>query len=321
MHTITVDSEDPDREELRPAAEALLGGGLVAFPTETVYGLGALALDPAAAHKIFEAKGRPSDDPLIVHVRPDWDLSGLFLGVSDTIIQLARSHWPGPLTIVATKHPDVPDVVTAGRGTVAVRAPSHPVAAMLLEMVGEPLAAPSANRFSYVSPTLAAHVASDLGEAIDFLVDGGPTPIGIESTIVAVDGDRLSVLRPGSIDLEGVELSLTESKSASPGRMERHYSPRSPTRALAAGVHLESRDAPGVYIGYADSAPPPDGWEFVSLGDRLDLEAVGRRLYGALREVDVSRPSVIVVEYTGRGGLGTAIDDRIRRAAGGQSVY
>lgn len=321
MERITVDSEDPDREILRTAVDTLLAGGLVAFPTETVYGLGALALDPVAAQRIFEAKGRPSDDPLIVHVRPDWDLSGLFLDVSDTIARLAETHWPGPLTIVATKHPDVPNVVTAGRDTVAVRAPSHPVAAMLLEMVGEPIAAPSANRFSYVSPTTAAHVASDLGDAIDVLVDAGPTPIGIESTIVAVDGDRLSVLRPGSIHLAGVDVDVLESHSASPGRMQVHYSPTSPTRALTAGVPLESRGVAGVFIGYDDSVSPPHGWDFVSLGDRQDLQAVGRRLYGILREVDASRPSVIVVEYTGRDGLGAAIDDRIRRAAGGQSVY
>lgn len=322
MERISVDSEDPDRESLRTAADTLLAGGLVAFPTETVYGLGALALDPVAARKIFEAKGRPSDDPLIVHVRRDWDLSGLFLDVSGAIARLAETYWPGPLTIVAAKHPDVPDVVTAGRDTVAVRAPSHPVAAMLLELVGEPIAAPSANRFSYVSPTTAAHVALDLGDVIDVLVDGGPTPIGIESTIVAVDGDRLSVLRPGSIHLAGVDVDVSQSQSASPGRMEVHYSPSSPTRVLTAGVPLDSRGgAVGVYIGYEDSARPPDGWEFVSLGDRRNLEAVGRRLYGALREVDESQPSVIVIEYTGLEGFGAAIDDRIRRAAGGQSVY
>ncbi|MFP5330880.1 MAG: L-threonylcarbamoyladenylate synthase, partial [Acidimicrobiia bacterium] len=162
MRTITVDPEHPDSSDLRPAADALLAGGLVAFPTETVYGLGALALDTVAAARIFAAKGRPADDPLIVHVRPHWDLVRVFAEVDDTMRRLIDTHWPGPLTVVGPKSDAVPDVVTSGRRTVAVRAPSHPVARTLLDLVGEPIAAPSANRFSYVSHTTADHVAADL---------------------------------------------------------------------------------------------------------------------------------------------------------------
>lgn len=321
MRTITVDPNSPDRRLLQPAAGALLAGSLVAFPTETVYGLGALAFDPVAAGRIFEAKGRPADDPLIVHVRPHWDLGGIFADTNATIRDLARLHWPGPLTIVAPKHHSVPDVVTAGRSTVAVRAPSHPVAVMLLDMVGVPLAAPSANRFAYVSPTTAAHVAADLGDLIDVLVDAGPTSIGIESTIVLVDGERLSVLRPGSIQLDGVDTNLSAPASQAPGRRDVHYSPNAPTRALEAGGRLPSDAGSGTLVGFDDSEPAPPGWGFVSLGSRDDLTAVARRLYGMLREIDRNEPERIVVEFTGRGGLGEAVDDRIRRAAGGQIVY
>jgi L-threonylcarbamoyladenylate synthase len=320
MLTITVDARNPDRQKLREAAEVLLAGGLVAFPTETVYGLGALALDPEAVLRIFEAKGRPADDPVIVHVRPEWDLSTVFAEVTEPIRRLVDAYWPGALTIVGPKHPGVPDIVTSGLPTVAVRAPSHPVAAALLELVGVPVAAPSANRFSYVSPTTAIHVASDLGGVIDVLVDGGPTPIGIESTIVRVDGDRLSLLRPGSVVIPGIEIDAHAPSSIAPGRLDVHYSPTTPTRALAAGSPLRT-EGPGVFIGYDDSIPPPSGWRFVSLGDRRDLGAVARRLYEVLRAADAERPLVIAVEFTGVDGLGAALDDRIRRAAGGQSAY
>lgn len=320
MLTITVDAREPDRQALLQATEVLLAGGLVAFPTETVYGLGALALDPEAAARIFEAKGRPADDPLIVHVRPEWDLSTVFAEVTEPIRRLADEYWPGALTIVGPKHPSVPDIVTSGLATVAVRAPSHPVAAALLDLVGVPVAAPSANRFSYVSPTTAAHVASDLGEVIDVLIDGGPTPIGIESTIVRVDGNRLTLLRPGSVVIPGMESDSHAPRSMAPGRLDVHYSPSTPTRALAARSPLRA-EGPGVYIGYDDSEPPPAGWRFVGLGDRRDLESVAHRLYEVLRAVDAERASVIVVEFTGGDGLGAALDDRIRRAAGGQTAY
>lgn len=320
MLTLTVDATEPNRQTLRQAADVLLAGGLVAFPTETVYGLGALAMDSAAAARIFEAKGRPADDPLIVHVRPEWDLSTVFAEVTEPIRRLADGHWPGALTIVGPKHSSVPDIVTSGLSTVAVRAPSHPVAAALLDLVGVPVAAPSANRFSYVSPTTAAHVASDLGEVIDVLVDGGPTPIGIESTIVRVDGDRLTLLRPGSVVIAGIESDSQAPSSIAPGRLDVHYSPATPTRALAARSQLRA-EGPGVFIGYADSGPCPDGWKFASLGDRRELESVARRLYEVLRAADAEQAPMIVVEFTGVDGLGAALDDRIRRAAGGQTAY
>ncbi len=321
MRTIVVDPEHPDIELLQPAADTIRAGGLVAFPTETVYGLGALALDPVAAAKIFTAKGRPSNDPLIVHVRPHWDLELLFANVSTVIRELVAEHWPGPLTVVGPKQSAVPDIVTAGRPTVAVRAPSHPVAVMLLDLVGEPIAAPSANRFSHVSPTTAAHVAADLGASIDVLVDGGPTPIGIESTIVTVVDGEVMVLRPGTVQIAGAEDAVDAESNAAPGRMETHYAPRSPTRLLEAEGRIPEDVDPGVFIGFDDSAPPPDGWRSVSLGDRQDVDNVARNLYAVLREVDRHHPPMIVVECTGLTGVGRAIDDRVRRSAGGQTVY
>ena len=317
MRTITVDPHQPDIEALRPAADALLAGGLVAFPTETVYGLGALALDAKAVGRIFDAKGRPADDPLIVHVRPHWDLLGVYEAVDDSMRRLIDEYWPGPLTIVAEKAEAVPDVVTSGRTTVAVRAPSHPVAQAILDLVGQPIAAPSANPFSYVSPTTASHVATDLGDVIDVLVDGGPTPVGIESTIVRVHVGRVTVLRPGSVVVPGAEIDTSASPTSSPGRLDVHYSPTTPTRALAARTVL-SAQGEGVLIAYDDSAPAPGGWRRVSLGDRHDVNSIAHNLYRTLREVDGAAPSQIVIEFTGVPGVGEAVDDRIRRAAGGQ---
>jgi L-threonylcarbamoyladenylate synthase len=319
MHIIVVDAEAPDLDTLRPAADVLRAGGLVAFPTETVYGLGALALDETAARGIFEAKGRPADDPLIVHVRPHWALDVLFAEVDEVMQDLIDTHWPGPLTIVARKQPAVPDVVTSGLDTVAVRAPTHPVAVALLDLVGAPIAAPSANRFSYVSPTTAAHVAADLGDVIDVLVDGGPTSVGIESTIVAVDGGRVTLLRPGSVQVGAAGSGDHAPRSAAPGRQDVHYSPDTPTVALQPGGRIPATWPSGLFIGYDDSLPPPHGWRFLSLGGREDVDGVARSLYTVLREADRAGTALIVVEFTGLGGVGEAIDDRIRRAAGGQT--
>ncbi len=320
MRVITVDPLEPDPAVLAEAAAVLTAGGLVAFPTETVYGLGALALDARAVGRIFEAKGRPGDDPVIVHVRPEWDLAAVFANVTPGMRQLARRHWPGPLTIVAPKSESVPDIVTSGRQTVAVRAPSHPVAVLLLDLVGQPLAAPSANRFSYVSPTTAAHVAVDLGDLVDVIVDGGPTPIGIESTIVSVDDGALTILRRGSVEVLGAGVDDSAPADSAPGRLETHYSPAAPTRMLLPGEPVAGDIPTGVVIGFDDSPPPPDGWRLVSLGSRGDLDGVARRLYAVLRDVDTAGPALIAVELTGRPGLGAAIDDRLRRAAGGQRL-
>jgi len=317
MERITVDPEAPDRATLASAAVALRAGGLVAFPTETVYGLGAAAFDEKAVARVFAAKGRPSHDPLIIHVASGGDLSALFESITPTMQRLIDTYWPGPLTIVAPKHRKVPLSVTAGRDTVAVRIPAHPVATVLLELAGIPVAAPSANRFSYISPTSAEHVAADLSDSLDVLVDGGPTPIGIESTIVSVEGDVVSVLRRGAVVIDGAVAGDDRPTSMAPGRLPTHYAPVTPAFALPAGGMFEGDGDRGVVVGYDDSKAP-GGWRRRSLGERGDLTSVARNLYRVLREVDASEPSVIVIEMTGLDGLGAAIDDRIRRAAGGR---
>ncbi len=205
-----VDPQRPDEATIARAAEILRGGGLVAFPTETVYGLGANALDPAAVDRIYAAKGRPSFNPLIVHVADADHVLDVAAAWPDNAERLARAFWPGPLTLVLPKRPEVPSSVTAGLDTVAVRVPSHPVARALLVAAGIPIAAPSANRSSEVSPTTGAHVEKSLGDAVDLILDAGPTLVGIESTVVDLTFDPPAILRPGIITREDLALVIGE---------------------------------------------------------------------------------------------------------------
>jgi L-threonylcarbamoyladenylate synthase len=242
---IRVDPAAPDRSALAPAAERLRDGGLVAFPTETVYGVGAHALNPAAVRRLFEAKGRPSTDPLIVHVASLEDVDRLVRAIPETARTLAARFWPGALTLIMQRAPIVPDEVTAGLDTVAVRMPSHPVARALLELAGVPVAAPSANLFSRPSPTRAAHVLEDLDGRIDVVVDGGMTDLGIESTVLDLMTEPPTILRPGAVTLEALRKALPgilvgeqlplprrtgaeDTAMASPGMLDKHYSPRAP---------------------------------------------------------------------------------------------
>ncbi len=220
------------KEEISKAAKILRCGGLVVFPTETVYGLGANALDATAVRKIFELKGRPSTSPLIVHVASVEQARELAADWPEEAERLAQEYWPGPLTLVIPKKDIVPDEVTAGLPTVGLRMPRHPVALALLLEVGLPIAAPSANRFTQLSPTTAAHVREAFGKETPFLLDGGPCDVGIESTVIAVTKDGLEVLRPGMAFVENaiaVE-ETTDSAHRSPGQHKKHYSPR--TRVL-----------------------------------------------------------------------------------------
>jgi len=245
---IVVDPESPQPDRIAAAAAVLRAGGLVAFPTETVYGLGADAFDAAAVARVFAAKGRPADDPIIVHVSGIDDLAGIAASIPPVAVRLAAAFWPGPLTIVVPRGPRVPDVVTAGLDSVAVRAPSHPVARALLAAAGTPIAAPSANPFGRTSPTTAAHVLADLGDRIDVVLDGGPAPVGVESTVVDCRADPPRVLRPGGVTLEALRrvvpgilsgnsetaqggeaaAGASPSLARSPGMTPRHYAPRAP---------------------------------------------------------------------------------------------
>src|SRR6266540_2143822 len=252
---IRVDSIAPDASAIRQAAATLLGGGLVAFPTETVYGLGANALDAAAVQRIFAAKGRPASDPLIVHIAALDQLDSVAQDVPALAHTLARAFWPGPLTLVLKRRPAIPATVAAGRNTVAVRIPNHAVPLALARAAGVPIAAPSANLFTRPSPTTAAHVLEDLDGRIDLLLDGGPTPIGLESTVLDLTSAQPTLLRPGGVSIEAlrqhipdlifvpryVEHNPAAPTPASPGMLLKHYSPRAelllfagrPERAVA----------------------------------------------------------------------------------------
>jgi L-threonylcarbamoyladenylate synthase len=288
-----------------------------------VYGLGAIAEHEEAVERIFVAKNRPDFDPLIVHVAPDLDLTGIVDDPPPLFHRLARQHWPGPLTLVVRRGERIPPIVTAGLDTVAIRSPAHPVAAALLQSVRAPVAAPSANLFGQISPTNADHVLDDLSGRCDLVLDAGDSSIGIESTVVAVESDHVVLLRPGAVAAEDldIEVRAPSDTAGSPGMTERHYSPRS---AMAVMDPRERHPLPpggGVYLGFDETARSlPEGWDFVPLGSRDFLAAVAARLYRVMRSVDRAGPALIVAELSGRDGLGAAIDDRLTRAAGGRTI-
>ncbi len=340
---------DPARLEaaLADAGACLRRGGLVAFPTETVYGLGAHALDRAAVRRIFDAKGRPANDPLIVHVASLRDVAPLVARVPAAVEALGARFWPGPLTIVLPRAPIVPDDVTAGLDTVAVRVPAHPVALALLRAAGVPVAAPSANLFSRPSPTCAAHVLEDLEGRFDMLVDGGDTTVGVESTVLDLSGPVPTILRPGAITpemlrdlLPDVCMRIASAPDAgtalpSPGLLERHYSPRAPltvfegdaAAALARLRHdAEAAAADGRSVGLLlanEDVVPPDATRLrlERLGPADDHAAVAARLYAAIRALDAGGVDVMFARpFGGDEGLGLAIRDRLRRAAAGHVI-
>ena len=251
---IDVDAFEPDLDALRPAARALVDGRLVAFPTETVYGLGANALDEHAVRRIFEIKQRPPTSPLIVHLADRASVGEVATEWPPPADRLAEAFWPGPLTLIVPKTASIPDVVTAGLGTVGVRVPAHAVARALIRLANRPVAAPSANRHTGISPTRAEHVVDDLGADVDIVVDGGPTPVGIESTVLSLTGDVPTILRPGMISREELLEVVDDvrwgedvqpgSAHPSPGMAERHYAPETPivlVDDLAAMLTAEAR--------------------------------------------------------------------------------
>lgn len=288
---------------LAEAARLLREGGVAAFPTETVYGLGANALDAKAVARIYELKGRPSTSPLIVHVASVEMARPLVRTWPEAAERLAAKWWPGPLTLVLPKRAEVPDVVTAGLDTVGIRMPAHPVALALLREAGVPLAAPSANRFTQLSPTSAEHVRAAFGEAVPVL-DGGPCEVGIESTVVSLAGERPVLLRPGMVTREELEEVLgpmgeaapTEGAHASPGLHERHYQPRTPLLVTA--------------------APPAEGkGRYLRVEDLSREPAVyARRLYAELHRLDAEGLDWIAVEPPPGGPAWEGIRDRLRRA-------
>lgn len=298
------------------AAVALLRAGEpVALPTETVYGLGAAALDPLACAKVFEAKARPLDDPLIVHL-PDATWLDRLTMVGELPRALARAFWPGPLTLVLPAQPVVPAIVTAGQRTVAVRMSAHPVFREVAEEFGQPIAAPSANRFGRISPTMAAHVVTELGGRIPLVLDGGSCAHGIESTIVQVCDDTLRILRHGPVTREELarfgSLAARDGGPAAPGGMASHYAPRTPLDILPAGSEPTGRAGEGL-LAWTRGGEGFDRTEILS--PTGDLREAAARLFGAMRRLDEAGLDRIVAESVPDTGLGAAIMERLRKAA------
>jgi len=349
---IRVSPDSPEPAGIAKAAECLRRGGLVAFPTETVYGLGVNALDREAVRRLFAAKQRPTNDPLIVHVTSVDSIAMLALRVPKDVEILARHFWPGPLTLVVPRSPQVPDEVTAGLPTVAVRVPVHPVARAIIDAAALPVAAPSANLFSRPSPTQASHVVDDLGGRIDLIIDGGSTMIGVESTVLDLTSDPPTILRPGAITADMLREVLgrveifraatieprPDAALPSPGMLEKHYSPRAeltlfegPTGTAVPALVNVAREhlSRGRIVGII--AAEEDRDELASLtSDRNALLCiigshdaptdVATRLYATLRDLDSARAHVILVHGFRDDGLGAAVQDRLRRAAAGRVV-
>ncbi|HAJ35385.1 MAG TPA: threonylcarbamoyl-AMP synthase [Chloroflexi bacterium] len=343
-----VDPHHPDPAAIATVAQALAAGRLVAFPTETVYGLGANALDATAVARIFAAKQRPTTDPLIVHLADATQLARVAFDIPPVAPRLADRFWPGPLTLVLRRAPHVPPNVSAGRDTVAVRVPAHPVAHALLSACDLPIAAPSANLFSRPSPTTAQHVLDDLAGRVDIVLDGGTTTIGLESTVIDLTQTPPVLLRPGGVGVEALRMVLSDLRvpdaplvtdaaeaAAAPGSQLKHYAPHAPlfllrgdARTAVQFIHtvVSALHARGLRVGvlipdeefpdYTDLRA-----ELVGLGPAHDLAMIGRYLFARLREVDSLGVNAILVRGVAEdngGGLGPAIRDRLFRAAEGR---
>ena len=337
--------ESPDtREKLERAAGILRGGGLVALPTETVYGLGANALDPAAVEKIFAAKSRPAWDPVIVHVASQAMLDGLVEEVPDAAHRLIEAFWPGPLTLLLKRTRAVPDAVTAGRPLVGVRMPAHPVALELIRRAGIPVAAPSANRFGHVSPTTADHVLDDLDGRIDAVLDAGPTQRGVESTVLDPSTSPMVIYRPGAVTAEqireiGGSVERFQSSEAlretppdapvaalpSPGVGLKHYAPRARlvlieapigelSACLAKAARLELGERIGVMLPEGIAVAPEIAAQVYPWGSWDAPETLAQGLYAGLRALDTTGCSVILCPLPPAEGLGAAIRDRLTKA-------
>lgn len=341
---LSIDPQRPQADRIQQAADLIKSGQLVAFPTETVYGLGADALNLDAAAKIFAAKQRPAYDPIIVHIAEPEQLEELTTVQPAITAALTAAFWPGPLTIILPRTKIVPDVITANGPTVAVRCPAHPIAQALLRAAGTPIGAPSANRFSHTSPTAAQHVFDDLNGRIPLILDGGPTNVGVESTVLDLSSPIPTVLRPGGIPIESLrevlgdvaqksrEISTPAAKEVipSPGMLDRHYAPRAPLHLFTGPdnmkvyVNMQLAIAKGIVEGekvallLADEDLPhfqQTNTTIATVGSLTDLDSVARHLFRTLRELDTAGTTLILARDFPPTGLGRAIRDRLRRAA------
>lgn len=336
---------DDSQGSIHTAANLLRSGGLVAIPTETVYGLAADGLNEAALARIFEAKQRPHEDPLILHVAEVAWVGDLAADVPPVARELMARFWPGPLTLVLRKSAKVPDLVTAGQPTVAIRMPSHAIALALLREVGTPLAAPSANLFSRPSPTTADHVLEDLDGRIDAVLDGGPTTLGVESTVLDLTMDPPVLLRPGGVNREELQevlgsdwtgnrsnsrLGTRDEGLKSPGLLTRHYSPRAEVRlysgeqmavlsAIRTSIEGDPQPDTCLVLAFSEDLAHLNGvaCEVVELGPSVGSDIAASRLYAALRRADRVGKRVIYARLGSEAALGAALNDRLRRAASG----
>lgn len=311
--------------EIEAAVAALRRGDAIGLPTETVYGLAADANNADAVRRIFALKGRPADHPLIVHIAGVDQLSRWASGVPETARRLAERFWPGPLTLILEKRAEVPDVVTGGQDSIGLRCPNHPVALALLRAFDGGLAAPSANRFGRISPTLAEHVREEFGDAVPVVLDGGPCAVGLESTIVDLSGDTPRILRPGQIargEIEAligaVEMGSAAHSPRASGTLEAHYAPRTPMRLLARPAlvaALAHAQASGKRCALLAIDQMPTDGEGLVLPARATR--YGHDLYAALRRLDALGAELILVEQPPGGDAWLAVNDRLRRAAAG----
>lgn len=344
---IRLDACNINMDKLRPAASILSHGGLVAFPTETVYGLGANALDEKAVNKIFSAKGRPSDNPLIVHISKVDDLHELVNEVTETALKLIDAFWPGPLTLVMSKSDRVPTIITAGLTTVAVRMPAHPIALALINQAGVPVAAPSANISGKPSPTTSAHVIEDLSGKIDMIIDGGNSDVGVESTVVDVTSYPPVILRPGGITPAQIaevcgdclmDPALNNLSNdyipKAPGMKYKHYSPNAKICIIEGNLenviikingmaeeHLNSNQKVGIlatdqsFQNYNKSSAT-EHLAVLSAGDRTKPFTIASQLFSLLREFDKIGVDIILAEAVDDNDIGLAIMNRLNKAAG-----
>lgn len=313
-----------NQQNILNASEIIKNGGLVAFPTETVYGLGANGLNPVAVAKIFEAKQRPSFNPLILHISNYKQLDKIINQDIKSIKPLMDKFWPGPLTIILQKSDLVPDIVTAGHTTVAVRMPSHKVALELIELAGTPIAAPSANSFSQLSPTKALHVFNQLGDKVDLILDGGDSNVGVESTIIEIQNDNIYLLRPGGLAIEEIEsfmntklIKRTENNinPNSPGQLFFHYSPNTPLKIIG---EFDFADLTNKKIGAILFRENSYNINFKStkiLSPTGSLPEAAANLFKYLHELENEELDIIIAEPVEPVGLGLAIMDRLRKAA------
>lgn len=347
MNTITIkiEIENIDGEDLKHAAGIIKSGGIVAFPTETVYGLGANGLDTEAVEKIFKAKGRPADNPLILHVCALSQVESLVEEISDTARMCMAQFWPGPLTILFKRSELVPDIVSAGLDTVAIRMPDNGIALKLIELSETPIAAPSANLSGRPSPTSFKHVKEDMMGKIDMIIDGGSTGIGLESTVLDLSGDLPMILRPGGVTLEQLknlipnivfDKSIIDNSSSiipkSPGQKYRHYAPKSEMilfggdlgkvvdeiRKLSKAYLLD-----GKKVGIMCTDQTEDLYEdgiIISLGSRDEESTIAQSLFDTLRRFDEEGVDIILAESMDMSNLGSAIMNRLKKAASGKIV-